>query len=72
MTVTMTKRHFCAIAETLRLDVRPHLGLDQYGRVVEAFADLLRGTNPRFDEGRFICACHPKGWATGEYREAAE
>ena len=52
----MSRKHFCAIAVAIR-DIR-----DNAARRLAALAlaDCLRGTNPRFDRGRFLYACNVK------------
>lgn len=42
-------RHFATIATILR-------NIDAPADIVEAFADQLRGTNPKFDRKRFLAA----------------
>jgi hypothetical protein len=46
---TLQHRHFATIATILR-----NIGADT--ATVEAFADELRGTNPKFDRARFLRA----------------
>ena len=49
-------RHFEKIAEILRNleSVSP----EEQARVIEAFANGLAPTNPRFDSDRFVAACN--------------
>ena len=56
--ITMQRRHFEFIAETIRRDL--HLaGINPADRAIVArvLADALRETNPRFDSSRFQAAC---------------
>lgn len=50
----MSRKHFCAIAGAIR-----EIGDNAARRIAAlALADCLRGTNPRFDRGRFLYACN--------------
>jgi len=52
----MSKKHFVAIAEAIR-----EIADNRARRIAaRALADCLRGTNPRFDRGRFLYACNVK------------
>ena len=49
----MTRKHFKLIAETIA-----NLPESMRGVVAREFADMLAGTNPRFNRGRFLEACN--------------
>lgn len=57
----MTRKHFEALAGALR-EVRAREDADKHTLelVSRALADVLAGTNPRFDRGRFVAACVAK------------
>jgi hypothetical protein len=57
----MEHRHFATVAAILK-GCKPHgvrrNELDEWRRIVIAFADDLRLTNPKFDRQRFLAACN--------------
>ena len=56
--MTMTKRHFVLIAETIReFGGSSNAGAFDRERIARAFADRLAKTNGRFDRERFLRAC---------------
>lgn len=54
--MSMTKKHFEWAAEHIRFAGGPGLN----PQAVEAFVDLFKAFNPRFDEERFRSACEPR------------
>lgn len=64
--MTMQRRHFELIAETLAEVKPPFLGQTcdeqraaniQWERTIGNFANVLCGTNPNFNRARFLRAC---------------
>jgi hypothetical protein len=59
----MSRRDFQLIADVLRAEAEgwppdhPHQSL--FAGIRLAFAEVLKSTNPRFDEGRFLTAAQP-------------
>lgn len=54
---TMEHRHFAVIALILADLTDTYDNPLTKGEVIEAFADALANTNPRFDRRRFLAAC---------------
>lgn len=58
--LTMTKRHFEALARTMRDLINscgPGTKRDAFAEAAEAIADVCQAENPRFDRDRFLEAC---------------
>ena len=66
----MTKRHFEALAETVRDAENEFKSIGAHARFACALADMCAETNPRFDRARFLTACKPT-WLIGASHEAS-
>lgn len=54
------KRHYEAVAETLRCEVRNDLDEKSFRRVVATFQDMFQRDNGTFRASKFEEACYPK------------
>jgi hypothetical protein len=53
----MSRKDFELVASIIRQLHRENGDNIPYDRLVKDFADSFAGTNPRFDEERFVAAC---------------
>jgi hypothetical protein len=52
-------RHYVELAKMVG-QARDRMKSGPFADYVEEWADMLTGTNPRFDRQRFVTACHGK------------
>lgn len=68
----MTKQHFIALADTLRLEIKPEISAEAFEVVLREMIRFCRSQNGRFDEDRFRGyiegTCGPNG---GRVKHAA-
>lgn len=62
----MTRRDYIAIAAVIRTQAENQQlfatsGEERLHYLAQALCGVLKGDNPRFDEGRFMRACFPEG-----------
>jgi len=70
--VSISKQHFSAIAEEIRVSVHDFKSPTAHARFAANMATTLATFNPRFDRARFIDACTPRHYVGTRHANAFE